>query len=238
MSRDSDSQEQPEKPQLEGIDSSPKRDMSVTVEVNEENEKEEMDLLPTDTPTTTDQTGTNTPPSSQVTNTTPQESETVSNDSSDPSSQERNEQPQATSNNGVQQFGPKADLLVPLSEPVPSSWVVEEGEFMCITMLMIPHMAHKVFGDPMFNIGTGKFRIVIVEGHVSRLGLLNITTKTESGAHVDVDGVVRREAIAFRLEPYTAPGMMTVDGEAVHYGPMQCQIHPALARVMCRKRQV
>ena len=230
VSQDSDSKDRLDRPQPEVIDSPPKRDV--------------MDSHTSDTSTTTEQTGTtetNTdtpPPSTQVTNATPHETETGSSVSCEPSSQERSEQQRLTTNNGIRQYGPKADLLVPLSEPIPSSWEVEEGEFIAVMILMMSHMARNSFGDPLLSIGTGKFSIVVVEGHLGRLSLLNIVTKTDSGAHLDLDGVVRKEAIAFRLEPYTAPGMLTVDGEAVHYGPIQCQIHPALGRLMCRKRQV
>ena len=221
------------------------RDTTVTIEVHEEKEKEGEAVVEGDTPTT-EQTGSQesstdpTPPATQVIDNTPQESEseqTVASDSNEPADQENGEQHQPKETVDVRQFGPKADLLVPLSEPVPSSWEVLEGEFLAITVLMIPHMARSFFGDAEFNIGTGKFRIVICEGRMSRLGMLGLLTKADTGAHLDMDEVVRKEAIAFRLEPQTTPGLLTVDGEQMYYGPLQGQIHPGLARVMCRKRR-
>ena len=41
-----------------------------------------------------------------------------------------------------------------------------------------------------------------------------------------MNGVLRKDVMAFRFEPHTAPGMLTIDGEEVYYGPLQCQIHP------------
>ena len=102
---------------------------------------------------------------------------------------------------------------------------------------MIPHMAHNFFGDPEISIGEGKIRIVICDGNIKRLGMLGMLTKADTGGHMEIDGVLRRDVKAFRLEPFTSPGMLTIDGEEVYYGPIQCQIHPSLARVMCRKRQ-
>lgn len=37
---------------------------------------------------------------------------------------------------------------------------------------------------------------------------------------------------AFRLEPETSGGHMTVDGEVVDYGPIQAELMPSLANVM------
>ena len=98
-------------------------------------------------------------------------------------------------------------------------------------------MAHNFFGDPTFAIGTGKIRLVIVNGQISRLGMFGLLTKTDTGEHVEMNGVLRKDAMAFRLEPLTSPGMLTIDGEEMYYGPLQCQIHPTLA-FMCRKRRV
>ena len=52
--------------------------------------------------------------------------------------------------------------------------------------LMIPHkiMAHNCFGDPAFAIGTGKFRVVIVDGQISRLGMFGLLTKADTGEHL------------------------------------------------------
>ena len=138
----------------------------------------------------------------------------------------------------IKQYGPKADLLPPLSEPVPMNWVTLEQEFMAVTILMISHMAHNFIGDPEVSIGTGKLHVVICDGQISRLGMFGMLTKAETGQHVEMEGVTRIDMRAFRLEPYTAPGMLTIDGEEMYYGPIQVQIHPALARVMCRKRRV
>ena len=83
--------------------------------------------------------------------------------------------------------------------------------------------------------------MVIIDGQISRLGIFSIQTKANTGDHLEMNGVLRKDVMAFRFEPHTAPvmpGMLTIDGEEVYYGPLQCQIYPTLARVMCRKRRV
>ena len=54
-----------------------------------------------------------------------------------------------------------------------------ERDFMAVTLLMIPHMAHNFFGDPAFLIGTGKIRVVIVDGQISRLGMFGLPIKAD-----------------------------------------------------------
>ena len=100
-------------------------------------------------------------------------------------------------------------------------------------------MAHNFFGDPTFTIGTGKICLVIVNGQISRLGMFGLLTKADTGGHVEMNSVLRKDAMAFHLEPLTSPGMLTIDGEEMYmyYGPLQCQIHPTLARVICVGRE-
>ena len=105
---------------------------------------------------------------------------------------------------------------------------------------MIPCVSSNFFGHPAFPIGTGKIRVVIVDGQISRLDMFSLLKKASTSLreHLEMNGVSYKDVKAFRLEPYTSPGTLIADGEKVYYGPLQCQIHPTLARVMCRKRRV
>ena len=131
--------------------------------------------------------------------------------------------------------GPRPDLLPEITEAVPDNWKVIEGDFITVSPLMIPHLGANFFGDPNMSIGTGKIRIMYVR-RMSRLGLLSILTKAEKGTHLERPEVEMVDVRAFRLEPQTEEGIMTVDGEVVKYGPMQAQVHQHLARVFCSKR--
>ena len=70
------------------------------------------------------------------------------------------------------------------------------------------------------------------------LGMIQMMMSLESGLRISDAGdteVVR--VLAFRLEPDSScpPGLLTVDGERVDYGPIQAQVLPSLARVMSIK---
>ena len=131
--------------------------------------------------------------------------------------------------------GPRPDLLPEITEDVPDNWKTIEGDFLTVSPLMIPHLSSNFFGDPRMSIGTGKIRIMYVR-RMSRLGLLSMLTKAEKGTHLDRQEVEVIDVKAFRLEPQTEGGILTVDGEVVKYGPMQAQVHQHLARVFCCKR--
>ena len=134
--------------------------------------------------------------------------------------------------------GPKT-LLLPksLTDPVPSNWVTVEGEFLIIAPVMIPHMGNGYFADPNFSIGTGKFRILYVTSDMGRRQMLSMLAGLDTAKHLEMDHVQLVDAKAYRIEPITTPGLMTLDGEVVPYGPMQAQVHKHLGRVMCRKHK-
>ena len=238
-------QRQPGKTDMEETNSSIKRQVNVKIDVEEESGAEEASKEPSTV--NTQQTGTqaadtgtstqveSTPFESQVTGSKQEHTDSDISTHDDSQGQEEGKQKLVES---VKQYGPKADLLPPLSEPVPGNWESLEREFIGIALLLIPHMARNFFGDPEVCIGTGKIRLVICGEQITRLGIFGLMTKSDvSGQHLEIDGILRKDVTAFRLEPYTIPGMLTVDGEEVHYGPIQVQVHHALARIMCRKRQ-
>lgn len=134
-------------------------------------------------------------------------------------------------------YGPSTDLLPSLSDPVPSNWKTIENEFLSVSVLMIPHMSNNFFGDPKMSIGTEKLRLVFVEHAMSRMNMVAMLMDADSGKHISMDNILTVDCKAYRLEPETPVGLLTVDGESVPYGVVQSQIHPGLARVMCRKRR-
>ena len=132
----------------------------------------------------------------------------------------------------------QADLLpAKISDPVPSNWKTVEADFLTFGTFMISHMTSEFFGDPDMRIGSGRMRIIYFKNNVSRLGLLSVMSASESGRHMQLEEINTVDVKAYRLEPITAPGMLTVDGEVLPYGPIQIQVHSHLGRVMCRKRR-
>lgn len=132
---------------------------------------------------------------------------------------------------------PPTDLLVPLDKPLPDTWTTKEDDYLSVTPLMVPYMSSDFFGDRELAIGTGNIHLMWVDGNITRRRVLSMVTSAETGKHTELDEVYRIDVKAFRLEPLSPPGIMTVDGETVHYGTMQAQVHPQLARVMSRRRK-
>ena len=141
----------------------------------------------------------------------------------------------ATPRSVIRSSGPDTHLLPELEQSPPETWKTVEGEFLSITPIMISHLSRSFLGDPKMSIGTGKIRILYIQ-NLSRLGMLGMLTGGEQAKHLEMNEVKVVDVKAYRLEPFTERGLMTVDGEVVKYGPIQAQVHQHLARVFCRKR--
>ena len=132
---------------------------------------------------------------------------------------------------------PQTDLLVPLTEPVPETWVTKEGNFHGVGAGLMPLLSIiKTFIDPDIPIVSGNMRLMWTGGKFTKSSAL----KTAMAATNPVEeGVLYRVNVkAFRLEPETIPGNIYIDGEPVASGPLQAQIHQGLARVMSRRRKI
>ena len=126
---------QSDEPQQEEVVSSTKRKF---IEVHEESEndivKEDVGNGGDVTMTTTEQTGTQKLNTGRSMPTQPE----TNTESNEPSNHDG--EPPRGNMEVIHQFGPKADLLPPLSGPVPDNWETIEREFMSVTTLMIPHV--------------------------------------------------------------------------------------------------
>ena len=71
------------------------------------------------------------------------------------------------------------------------------------------------------------------------VGMIQMLMSLETGLRISDHGdTVIVSVLAFRLEPDASlpPGLLTVDGECVDYGPIQAQVLPSMARVMSIRR--
>jgi len=69
--------------------------------------------------------------------------------------------------------------------------------------------------------------------------MIQMMMSLETGLRVSEHGdTAIVPVLAFRLEPDASlpPGLLTVDGERVDYGPIQAQVLPSMARVMSVRR--
>ena len=131
--------------------------------------------------------------------------------------------------------GPPDSLLVPLDQPVPSDWVVvKEEDFVLMLAMYQTHLAEDLLAAPQASLEDGIIHLFYVRAGISRTALLRLFLAMEKGMHMATNcpHMVYAKVRALRLEPYSPKGVITVDGEAVEYGPVQAQIHGGLARLI------
>ena len=133
------------------------------------------------------------------------------------------------------EHGPVDDLMIPPGEPIPSDWTeVEERDFVLVLATCHSHLAEDLMVAPDTRPDDGHIHLFYVTAGVSRPALLRIFLAMEKGTHLacDCPHLVYRRVRALRLEPVTRPGVITVDGEQVEYGPIQVQVHRGHARLI------
>ncbi|RXM28598.1 Sphingosine kinase 1 [Acipenser ruthenus] len=134
---------------------------------------------------------------------------------------------------GVQ--GPADTLLAPLDQPVPAHWtVVKEERFVLVLAVYQSHLSQDLLAAPKATLGDGLLHLFYVRAGISRAALLRLFLAMEKGTHLELrcPHLSYMPVRAFRLEPCTPKGVITVDGEAVEYGPIQAQVHRGLGRLI------
>ena len=132
---------------------------------------------------------------------------------------------------------PPTDLLVPLSDPVPSNWKTIEGQFVMMNTVLTPFLSHNVVATTDQYLGSGRMHI-IYSNELSRFGMMQFLLTAGSGSYLNREDVLTVKTQAYRLEPLASDGLLVVDGEVIEYGPIQVQLHPHMLRFMSRKRRV
>lgn len=137
-------------------------------------------------------------------------------------------------NKQTQMYGPAATAPALMAD-VPADWVVETGDFVMVHAVYQPYIGSDCFIAPQSKLNDGVIWLVVIRSGASRQDLFKFLIGLSSGTHVPEQ---RNEFIkmipvtAFRIEPTGTQGKMTVDGEAVEYGPIQAEIFPGLAAVL------
>lgn len=128
----------------------------------------------------------------------------------------------------------QSSLLPPINQPLPSNWIVVEGDFIMVYASHQTHLGTDVFFAPDAKLDDGLMWLVIIQAGVSRVQVINFLLSLQNGKHVDIPYVTMIPVRAFRLEPFSTEGYMTVDGEVVDCVPLQAEVLPSLARIMTR----
>ncbi|XP_015806081.3 sphingosine kinase 2 [Nothobranchius furzeri] len=127
------------------------------------------------------------------------------------------------------------DLLPPLDQPIPTrDWVTIEGDFVLVLALYQSHLGADLHAAPQARFDDGLIHLTFVRAGISRATLLRLFFAMERGTHHSVSSpyVSHVTCKAFRLQPLSTRGTLTVDGELVPYGPLQAQVHPSMARLI------
>ncbi|KAM8870612.1 sphingosine kinase 2 isoform 1-T3 [Spinachia spinachia] len=130
---------------------------------------------------------------------------------------------------------PRDNLLPPLDQPIPTrDWVTIEGDFVLVLALYQSHLGADLHAAPQARFDDGLIHLTFVRAGISRATLLRLFFAMERGTHHSVTSpyVSHITCKAFRLQPLSTRGTLTVDGELVPYGPLQAQVHPSLARLI------
>lgn len=130
--------------------------------------------------------------------------------------------------------GPPDHLLPPLGTPLPPGWVTLEGDFVLMLAISPSHLGADLVAVPHARFDDGLVHLCWVRGGISRAALLRLFLAMERGSHFSLGcpQLGYAAARAFRLEPLTPRGVLTVDGEQVEYGPLQAQVHPGLGTLL------
>ncbi|XP_032414138.1 sphingosine kinase 2 [Xiphophorus hellerii] len=130
---------------------------------------------------------------------------------------------------------PRDDLLPPLDQPLPTrDFVTIEGDFVLVLALYQTHLGADLHAAPHARFDDGLIHLTFVRAGISRATLLRLFFAMEKGNHHSLSSpyVSHVTCKAFRLQPLSPRGTLTVDGELVPYGPLQAQIHPSMARLV------
>lgn len=128
------------------------------------------------------------------------------------------------------------DLLNPIGDPVPKDWTIEkEQDFVLVLATCHSHLAEELMVSPDARPDDGHLHLLYVTAGISRPALLRLFLAMEKGTHLTCEcpHLRYRRVRAMRLEPITKPGVITVDGEQVEYGPIQAQVHKGYGRIIC-----
>jgi len=114
--------------------------------------------------------------------------------------------------------------LPKFDEPLPKDWVTIEDDLSVFWVCNTTHASYNVFTCPMSKMNDGVFYVLIVRSSCSRLRLLQMLLKLETGGHIHCEGLEVVTCVAYRLEPLTYNTYNDLDGELIQDGPIQASV--------------
>jgi sphingosine kinase len=134
----------------------------------------------------------------------------------------------------AQMFGPGSNIPA-ITTPAPESWTTLTGDFVMVHAAYQTHLAGDCFFAPSSKLNDGLIWLLIIKAGVSRSQLLSFLLSLSTGTHIpdkEDEHISMIPVTAFRIEPKSQNGIMTVDGEHVEHGPIQGEIFPGMLNVI------
>lgn len=125
-----------------------------------------------------------------------------------------------------------AESIPDLSEPVPSSWVTIEDDFVMIHTASQTHLSTSVCFAPDSRLSDGIIWLFYLTSKVSKKNLLQFLSSLEDSGHIKMPFVNIVPVRAFRLKPQTDSGVLSIDGEAMKVEPFQAEVLPGMGRIL------
>lgn len=133
----------------------------------------------------------------------------------------------------VPMYGPPPTIPM-ISEPVPSTWTVMEGEFVMAHTAYQTHLGSDCYFAKRAQLNDGVIWLCVIKGGIPRTQLLQFLLGLSSGTHIPETNhqyIRMIPCTAFRIEPEGSQGYITVDGERVEYGPIQGEVFAGMVNV-------
>ena len=126
------------------------------------------------------------------------------------------------------------DILDP--QPLDSDiWVTEEGTYLGAVVTNVPYLATDFCIAPHTQIDDNQLCLIIFRGYMTRANLLKAIMKMEKGRHIGIPGIDMIPVKAVRIESMDknkeSEGKLTVDGELIESGIIQCHIMKNSAKI-------
>lgn len=135
--------------------------------------------------------------------------------------------------NGVNRLAAWDQLSLPaLTDPVPSNWTVLEEDFVLVYVAYQTHLGSDIFFAPQARLDDGIMWMVLIRKGVTRKQMVSFLLGLESGEHINCSYADVIPVRAFRIQPLSEDGCLTVDGEQIEYGPLQAEVVPSISSIM------
>ena len=131
-------------------------------------------------------------------------------------------------------LSPLKSVLPSINQPLPSNWEMIEDDVVLFGAIYLPYLSTENFVAPTSRLNDGIINLQTIDSTCNRKTMLKILSTQKEAGHLGMACTDVFPCKAFRLEPITSPGIITVDGECVDYGTIQGEIFPGLGRVFCR----